>query len=732
MQPRRRRQQSTITSGNRSRSGVHNRGGVGSSSNTQSPSTSHASTRRQQRGDTGSDVRRKRISDVGGSRRGTSDSTVATTWEGGRRAGSPASSARSAVRNDVRDAPSRRQHPHNPVLPPSPPPASRKRFSLFRRTLEYLDIDKSRRAEEDRDHSVSWARHDNHTSVRRNPSRKVPYYSGYVDDEDRRKTGIPGRNGEEPETNLFNFVNIMVNMPSKPKLNQVVNKLLKILAIMTMSYFLLMALYFAAEYQSSSHLHNISILVVDLDHAMIGNEFLNFTQQDNLVSEQVNWSIQTYKDIDSVIRDVDNGNYWGAMVVKPNATVALNKAVTTPQPDYDPRKAFLFIYDGGRDPLAVKPYVVASMYTQFLQFSSVFNPVWISFVLQVAEQNNTPVYSLATAPQTLGTPVAFEELDLHPPTATIITSATSVAYIWIFLIAGGSTYLVANAVQPIARYSSVQRTMTLLLLPLLAFLSALSMTYTLLLLIFGVPFDSAGQFISLFLSMLLLQAAVASLVLFLIFLIPVTFIPLFTITFVVMNVIAVFNPVELMPRFYRWVYAMPFLNAVQMARFVLMGSYNRLVYNITILLAWILVPITLLPFAITRQKRLMMEIMETEEFERRQSRQKGYIYDKQGGHRHHMDKDYDISWKYDGDKAGKRGKQSGEFDRRRPSRSRHYRNEGLNMNDQYYNSGDENSEPELKYRRQSRRRNYDRRGNGVDEEEDNYDDYDDEYTDTDD
>ncbi|KAF9351398.1 hypothetical protein BGX26_010586 [Mortierella sp. AD094] len=731
MQPRSRRQQSTTTSGNRSRSGVLNRGGAGSSSNIQSPSTSHASTRRQQRGDTGNEVRRKRTSDISGSRRRTSDSTVAVTWEGGRRAGSPASSARSAARNDVRDAPSRRQHLHNAVSPP--PPASQKRFSLFRRTLESLDIsDKSQRAaEEGRGHSVSWARHNNPASARRSLSLKVPYYSGYGEDEGRRKTGIPGRNGEEPETNLLNFVDIMVNMPNKPKLNQVVNKLLKILAIMTMSYFLLMALYFAAEYQSSSHLHNISILVVDLDHSMIGNEFLNFTQRDNIIPGQVNWSIQTYKNIASVISDVENGNYWGAMVVRPNASWSLNKAASDPQSGYDPTKAFLFIYDGGRDPLAVKPYVVASMYTQFLQFTAVFNPGWVSFYLQYADSNKTSLTPLTAAPQVLGTPVAFEELDLHPPTATIITSATSVAYIWIFLIAGGSTYLVAHAVQPIARYSSVKRTMTLLLLPLLAFLSSLSMTYTILLLIFGVPFSSAGQFISLFLGMLLLQAAVASLVLFLIFLIPVTFIPIFTITFVVMNVIAVFNPVELMPGFYRWVYAMPFLNAVQMARFVLMGSYNRLGYNITILFAWILVPITLLPFAIIRQKRLMAEIMEIEEYERRQYRQKGYTSDKQGGYRHNVDKDYDAAWTNDSDKAIKRGRRSEEVDRRRPSRSRHYRNEDLSKTDQYYNSGDENSEAEFKHRRHNRRRNYNRRDNGSEDGEDNYDN-DDEYTDTDD
>ncbi|KAG0099409.1 hypothetical protein BGZ93_007799 [Podila epicladia] len=403
-----------------------------------------------------------------------------------------------------------------------------------------------------------------------------------------------------------------MDMPRNPSWKQVIKKLCTALAILTTSYFALMALYFSAEFQKTSHLGNLNVLVVDLDHSMIGSNFLNFTQQDNLDGGQINWSVQTYKDLDSVIKDVENGNYWGAMVVQTNASLTLNRALSVPLTNYDPTKAFLFIYDGGRDPLTVKPYIVASMYTQFLQFTKFFNPAWIRFVLEYADDNNATLTPLASAPQVLGTPVAFEELDLHPPTATIITSATTVAYIWIFLVAGGSTYLVTHIVQPLTRHSSVRKTMLLVLGPLLVFLMTLSMTYSVLLRLFGVPFDSASQFISVFGAMFLLQAAVASMVLFLIFLIPVVFIPSFTITFVVMNVIAVFNPVELMPRFFRWVYAMPFLNAVQMARFVLMGSYERLEYNLPILFAWIVVPVTLLPFAIARQKRLMMEVQELE------------------------------------------------------------------------------------------------------------------------
>ncbi|KAF9995926.1 hypothetical protein BGZ65_008464, partial [Modicella reniformis] len=67
-----------------------------------------------------------------------------------------------------------------------------------------------------------------------------------------------------------------------------------------------------------------------------------------------------------------------------------------------------------------------------------------------------------------------------------------------------------------------------------------------------------------------------------------------------------------------WHYGTP----APMARYVLMGSYNRLVYNLPILFAWGLVLLTLLPFAITPQKRLMMEDLALEGRERQRDKRR--------------------------------------------------------------------------------------------------------------
>ncbi|KAG0343568.1 hypothetical protein BG004_005210 [Podila humilis] len=444
----------------------------------------------------------------------------------------------------------------------------------------------------------------------------------------KRKRGIPGKNGEEPETDMFNFVDIMLDMPEEPTWRGVIIKMLKVLAVMTISYFALMSLYFAAEFQAADHMKNIEVIVVNLDEGMVGAQYISFVDILNNQTGQLNWSVRskdTFKTLDVVKEHVQSGAVWGAVVIMPNTSSNLNKMLSTPLESFDPSGAFAFVYDGGRDPLVVKPHIVANMYTSFLQFSKLFNPLWIKFTIGLYTREGINITNLMQAPHILGTPVAFTEYDLHPPTAAIITSATSVAYIWIFLVAGGSTYLVANMVQPLTKRMSVSNTMLFVFSPLMLFLGTLSLTYTILLLAFSVPFkDGATQFLSLFGGMLLLQMAVSSMVLFLIFLIPVVYIPMITITFVILNVIAVFNPVELMPAFYRWVYAMPFLNAVQISRHVLMGSYNRLQYNLPVLAIWIVVPWAMLPFAIGRQKRIAREnevrSLEEEQFQLQQLR----------------------------------------------------------------------------------------------------------------
>ncbi|KAG0223327.1 hypothetical protein BGW42_005981 [Actinomortierella wolfii] len=429
-----------------------------------------------------------------------------------------------------------------------------------------------------------------------------------------RKTGAPGKNGQEPETDLFKFVDILLDIPDRPSWRDVITTLAKVLAVMAISYFALMALYFAAEFQAAERMNNIDVVVVDFDISMVGSEFIQYTQSVNNNPRKINWVVDytTYENQQQVMDDVESGKYWGAVVIQPNSSRSLFNALTYSNKNYDPTKAFTMIYDGGRNPLVTKPIVVSGIYMHFVDFIKTFNSKWIFTVLSLAEDGNQTLTSLIDTPWVLGTPVAFQEIDLHPPTASILSSATTVAYIWVFLVAGGSTYFVANAIQPMTRHVSVLKTMVYLLTPLMVFLTVLSFVYSLLLLTFGVPFNGLSQFLALFGSMLLLQCSVSALVLFLIFLVPVVYIPSITITYVIMNVIAVFNSVELMPTFYRWAYAMPFLNAVQMARYVLMGSYNRLASNIPIMFAWIVMPITLLPFAIARQKRLMSEVEERE------------------------------------------------------------------------------------------------------------------------
>lgn len=86
------------------------------------------------------------------------------------------------------------------------------------------------------------------SQLQHHPSGEKLSGSAFVQqDPSSRKKGLPGKDGREPETDMFNFVDTMLDMPVNPTWSQVIVKLLKVLVVMCVCYFGLMALYFGAE-----------------------------------------------------------------------------------------------------------------------------------------------------------------------------------------------------------------------------------------------------------------------------------------------------------------------------------------------------------------------------------------------------------------------------------------------------------------------------------------------------
>lgn len=163
--------------------------------------------------------------------------------------------------------------PQQPFL--EPPSMSRNPFSLFRRAPVSQEATHKNRHPGD-NHHVSWkGGNTSHSTTRRGEwssadkeqyarnkmMAKVP--NGGRGGRQYRKSGYPGRNGEEPETDLFNFVDVIVNMPDTPSLKFIAAKMAKVLFVMTITYFALMAMYFAAEVKQMQH------IIIHKDQAIV-------------------------------------------------------------------------------------------------------------------------------------------------------------------------------------------------------------------------------------------------------------------------------------------------------------------------------------------------------------------------------------------------------------------------------------------------------------------------------
>jgi hypothetical protein len=70
-------------------------------------------------------------------------------------------------------------------------------------------------------------------------------------------------------------------------------------------------------------------------------------------------------------------------------------------------------------------------------------------------------------------------------------------------------------------------------------------------------------------------------------LLTVRFVPFFMLTWIIINVSVCVFPIEVLPNFYRYGYAMPFYNVSRAMRTIVFGTKNRVGFSFGILLIWV-------------------------------------------------------------------------------------------------------------------------------------------------
>lgn len=329
----------------------------------------------------------------------------------------------------------------------------------------------------------------------------------------------------------------------------------------------------------------------------------------------------THEDLAYAIEPVQD--YWIGIEITPNATQAFEQARANGDASWDPASVVNIIYATARSQTMV-PGTILQPAAGLVQ--GVLRQLSRNLTSQFLTQNANNAQVLQTAnraPQTLADPLTIKQVDLRPWSNNVAFAPTFVGLIYLVILTFQVVMAEYGGLMVVGKFLHLRGLITLrILMPIVtAFFTSLMIT--LINIPFGLPFDAMFSYGAGF--MVYWMATWCGIILFglalqsVLTIVGPRFIGLFLVLFIISNVSVASTPIELMPSFYQYGYAMPFYNlrAIYLAVLFNVGYRtcslltpgNMILKYIGIVWAWIVSILLTLPFIFwfdhrRRQKQL--------------------------------------------------------------------------------------------------------------------------------
>ncbi|KAA8909508.1 hypothetical protein TRICI_004473 [Trichomonascus ciferrii] len=388
----------------------------------------------------------------------------------------------------------------------------------------------------------------------------------------------------------------------------------------------ILSIYWGSLYQRESRTTNLNILVVNWDdkesseylrdndiRPVVGDAVLQSITQ---VSKVLGWEVRddlNQSNIDYVYHLVHQRRAWGAVIVHPNATEQLHRAMVTANRTFVPEGLIEAVYEQATDMTATESYVVPGFYqlqTAFQKYVSdaIYEPLLESL------SNDQKTDLIRNAPNTINQPISIEVKDNLPTQSMLLMAPLQIGLIYLIILSffqfNCSITIHMNFIGKLKqthyifyRWFSAQVSYFVI-----------SLFYSLLTLAFqvdtGFTFGKSGFLVFWMFNFLGMSAVGGAnenvaLVLFAYFPPALGFWLLF---WVISNISPAYGPIQLCPEFYRYGYAFPIYNVLEATRVVLCNTTKRtLGRHIGVLIAWIAVNSLVLPVALKINARKMMK-----------------------------------------------------------------------------------------------------------------------------
>ncbi|EDO15290.1 hypothetical protein Kpol_449p5 [Vanderwaltozyma polyspora DSM 70294] len=378
--------------------------------------------------------------------------------------------------------------------------------------------------------------------------------------------------------------------------------------------FTVLCIYWGASYHRDKFIHKVNILAVFQDDD--GNSPLSrlaYEILDNYTSTvKGNWKVYNQSEFmnhyhltdssqvnQKIFEIIHHEDYWFSLNIKENATRNLISSLTDNNSSniFDSTEYFEVGYESGRDPTNLKSAILPISQAFQSVYKKLYPATVLSPIINSVNISDTEPEKLISASS-----MDFTFSDWRPFTDAVILTPLQVGSIYTLILTVVQFALWGKVHGMVSQKLKIPQLIVYRILISVVTLFFLSLFFCTISAIFQVDFTMAfgrGGFVVYWMSTWLVMLAVGGAnenVITLIVAYGTEYLAFWLLTWIILNISVTFFPMALDSNFYRYGYAMPIHNAVDIYKVIFLNlSKHKMGRNYGILVAWVVLNWTLLP-----------------------------------------------------------------------------------------------------------------------------------------
>ncbi|KAF9044958.1 hypothetical protein BJ165DRAFT_124608 [Panaeolus papilionaceus] len=367
------------------------------------------------------------------------------------------------------------------------------------------------------------------------------------------------------------------------------------MGLVILSIFAIFTVYWGSLWKVPAH--SLQGWIVNFDGGEVGDFVVN--ELSAMVNPVIHWdfvSADAFDNADGVIKALKEDKSWAAVIINPGASVRLADSIASPDATYNGADAISFYAVEARNEQAYRNFIRPAAQASLEVIRAKFTRVLAG---RLASADNLGSI-LSTSPQTLVEPLGYKVVNIIPFNQPVASAVAFVGLIYLLILAF-FIVMIAHGAREASGINRILGCGSLIRVRLVSCLVGyffLSFFYSLLNLAFKLDLSrryGSGGFLIFWMLNWVGMLAVGMALESMITILTPRYIPFFMLLWIITNVSVCVFPIDMLPKIYRYGYAVPFYNISNSIRSIAFGTKDTLGLNFGILLAWVLLSCITLP-----------------------------------------------------------------------------------------------------------------------------------------